>query len=318
MDGKIVVFSNNVSRALAQEICEFLSLKHGDAIVGRHKDGEVKVKLAQNVRDADVFVIGSTHPPLENTWEVVLLADAARRSSAGRVTLVLPYLGCNRQDRKDEPRVPLSGKLLIEVLKLSRADRAILLDVHSEATLGAFDPMVVDHLYASWVVREHLPELMPQPFVVASVDAGGLARTKKYAQLLGVRYVAFDKTRKVAGQIEEGSVTIVGDVHDKNILFTDDIVDTAGSLASDSEAARQAGALRLFACTAHGLLSQNAIEVLDESPLEELVILNTVPQTPEKLATAKRVKITVLSAARLFADAIRRTHEGESLSELIP
>ncbi len=317
MDGKIVVFSNNASRNLSQETCGFLSLEHGAAIVGRHNDGEVKIKLGQNVRDADVFVIGSTHPPLENAWEVILLADAARRSSARRVTIVLPYLGYNRQDRKDEPRVPLSGKLLIDALKLSRADRAFLLDVHSEATLGSFDPLVVDHLYASKVVYEHLLALMPKPFVVASVDVGGLTRTKKYAKLLGTSYVVFDKTRKGAGQLEDGSVTIVGNVQDMNVLFVDDLVDTAGSIGTDSEAAKKAGALRVFACVAHGLLSQNAIETLDKSPLEELVILNTIPQSPEKLATARRVRITTLSVARLLAEAIRRTHEGESLSTLI-
>jgi ribose-phosphate pyrophosphokinase len=317
MDGKIVVFSNNVSRSLAQEICDFLSLKHGMAIVDRHNDGEVKIKLEQNVRDADVFVIGSTHPPLENTWEVILLADAARRSSARRVTIVLPYLGYNRQDRKDEPRVSISGKLFIDTLKLSRADRAILLDAHSEAILSSFDPLVVDHLYASKVVYEHLLKIMPKPFVVASVDVGGLVRTKKYAKFLGTSYVAFDKTRKGAGQIEDNSVTIVGDVRNTNVLFVDDMVDTAGSIGVDSEAAKKAGALRVFACVAHGLLSKNAIKTLDDSPLEELVILNTVPQSPEKLATARRVKITILSAARLLAEAIRRTHEGESLSTLI-
>jgi ribose-phosphate pyrophosphokinase len=317
VDGRIVIFSNNSSRNLAQEICKFLGIDHGAAIVSRHNDGEVRVKLEQNVRDADVFIVGSTHPPLENAWEVILLADAARRSSAQRVTLVLPYLGYNRQDRKDEPRVPISGKLLIDALKLSRADRAILLDVHSEATLSSFDPLVVDHLYAAKIVYEHLLALIPKPFVVASVDVGGLTRTKKYAKLLGTSYVVFDKTRKGAGRLEDGSVTIVGDVKNMNVLFVDDMVDTAGSISMDSKAARNAGALRIFACAAHGLLSQNAIEILDNSPLEELIILDTIPQSPEKLKTAKRVKITILSAAYLLAEAIRLTHEGESLSALI-
>lgn len=319
MNTRIVVFSNNASRALGEEICSRMSLPHGQALVGRFSDGEVQVELKENVRGEDVFIVGSTSPPLENAMEMMLLADAARRSSAGRVTYVLPYLGYNRQDRKDKPRVPLSAQVMIRMLLSARPNRAILFDVHSESTLGFFDEggVITDHLYASRVVRDYLLRLVPQPFKVASVDVGGMARTKKYAKLLEAPYVTFDKTRTGPGQTPEEGVTIVGDLKGFNILFADDMADTCGSLQAVSRAAMAQGALSTYACVAHAMLSGDAISKLDDSPLQELVVTNSIAHPAEKLESARRVKITSLSAATMLATAIRRTHDGDSLSDLI-
>ncbi len=317
MDNKVKVFAGNAGRGLAQEICKFLSIDLGKVTVERFSDGEIKVEFLENIREADVFIINPTHPPAENLLEIMILAQAARLSSAGRVTLVIPYLGYNRQDRKDKPRVPISAKVVAKMLSLVEVNRIIFLDLHSEVTIGFFDGLVPDHLYGSYVTVPYLKTAIPEPFVVASPDTGATNRARVFAKLLGTEdFVVFDKKKWKAGEEGKNSIKIVGDVENKNILFVDDMIDTGGTLVSDAKAAKEAGACRIFACATHPLFSGSAIKKLDESCIEEMIVTNSIHHNPKEIQT-ERVKITVISVAPLLAKAIQRTHSGESLSSLI-
>lgn len=315
--GKIKVFSGTTSTSLTQDVCKKLSINPGKADLKKFSDGEIHVQLLENVRDADVFIINATQPPMENLMEMILLADAARRSSAKRVTLVPVYLGYNRQDRKDRPRVPISARVVIDMLSNSGADRALLIDLHSEVTMGFFERnVIVDHLYASIASIPYLRTLLANPFIVASPDKGGGPRAKAYATLLNQGdYVIFDKVRSEPGKIAKGSVKIIGDVNGRNVLLVDDLIDTAGTLIADAEAAMNAGALAVYGYATHLLGSGDAIARLDASPIKELVVMDSLPHSAQELQT-NRLKITTLSIAPLLADAIRRIHDGDSLSSL--
>ncbi len=320
MDGPLKVFAGTASRGLATEICERLSLEPGKVKVGRHNDGEVKIEYEESIRDADVFIVNSTPPPAENFFELVFLADAARRSSAGRITLVVPYLGYNRQDRKDRPRVPLSAKVVIKFLSMSGANRVLLLDAHSEATRGFFDDHIVeDHIYASPVTVPYLQKRLGSNFTVGGPDRGAGPRAAAYARLLGMEdYVLFDKgQRPEPGTLAADRVKVIGDVEGKNLLLADDISDTSGTLVADAIAAKKKGARDIYAVVTHAVLSRGAIERLEDSPIKELVVTNSIEHDPRRLRT-KRLKITVCSVAPLLAQAIRRIHEGLSVSSLIP
>ncbi|MFA4818928.1 MAG: ribose-phosphate diphosphokinase [Patescibacteria group bacterium] len=316
--GKIKIFSGNASRILAKEICIHLGIQLSQAEVGRFSDGEVKIKPQEEFRDCDVFIINSTQPPAENIFELALLADAAIGSSASRVTLVIPYLGYNRQDRKDKPRVPMSARYICQMLSLTGAQRVLLLDLHSEPTAGFFDRhIVVDHLYSSKISVDYLKSLLKNNFVVASPDKGGTARAEAYSNRLGLSdCVVFNKRRPKENEVDESSIKIIGDVKNKDILFVDDIIDTAKTIIGDAKAAKKAGAKNLYVFGTHGLFSDNAIAKLDKSPIKEIVITDTIYHKPEELKTSK-IKITVLSVAQLLAQAIHRIHEGESVSSLI-
>ncbi|MBM3257495.1 MAG: ribose-phosphate diphosphokinase [Candidatus Liptonbacteria bacterium] len=318
MKAKLRIFSGQTSNDLNKEIVKILGIPMGKAEVSRHSDGEVRVQIEEDVRGMDVFIVNSTHPPLENLMDMLLLADAARRASAGRITLVPTYLSYNRQDRKDRPRVPISSHVLIQMLGNSGADRILLFDVHSEPTMGFFDnKIVVDHLYASVVSVPYLKKIIPKPFVVASPDKGGGPRAEAYARRLGMEdYVLFTKIRPKAGEINKKLIKIIGEVEGKNVLFVDDMIDTGSTLIADAAAAKQAGAKKIYALATHGVLSGNAVKNLDESEIEELIITNTIPHAMPKLKT-KRLKITILPMAPLIAGAISRIHEGKPLSPLI-
>jgi ribose-phosphate pyrophosphokinase len=283
----------------------------------RFHDGEIRVQLLEDVRDADVFIVNATNPPAENLLEMLFLTDAIRRSSAKRITAVLTYLGYNRQDRKDKPRVPISARVVIDMLSNSGANRALLLDLHSEPTMGFFaSNVVVDHLKASIASVPYLREILPEPFVVASPDKGGGPRTEAYAKLLGQDdYVVFFKSRPEPGAVDKKSIKIIGDVRGRNILFIDDMIDTGGTIITDAEAAQKAGALDVYAYATHFLASENAIARLDASPIKEVVVMDTIAHLPEELQT-NRLKITTLPVAPLLAEAIRRIHDGDSLSSL--
>ncbi len=315
---KLKIFSGQASHNLQQRITKELGIAPGKAEVSRHSDGEVRIQIQEDVRGADVFIINSTHPPLENCMDMLLLADAARRASAERITLVPTYLSYNRQDRKDRPRVPISSHVFIQMLSRCGADRILLFDVHSEPTMGFFDNrIIVDHLYASIVSIPYLKKILPRPFVVASPDKGGGPRAEAYAKRLGMQdYVLFTKIRSKPGIVNEDRIKIIGDVKDKNVLFVDDMLDTGSTILADAAAAKKAGAKKIYAVVTHGVLSGNAVEKLDRSDLEELVITNTIPHDPQKLKT-KRLKITVLPMAPLIADAISRIHHNKPLSPLI-
>lgn len=317
MKYRIKVLSGNAGAPLAKEICDHLSIEPTKALVSRFNDGEVQVQIQEEVRGADLFIVNPIHSPAENLLEMVFLADAARRSSAGRITLVIPYLGYNRKDWKDEPRVPLSACIVIRILAHCGANRALLFDVHSEATVDDFDPLVVDHLYASAISVGYLKQLLPRPFVVASPDRGGGRRANAYARRLGQSdFVLFNKDREKPGVVKSGSIKIIGEVKGRDVLFVDDMVDTGGTLVEDAKAARAAGARRIFAFATHGIFSNDAIARLDRSPIQEVIVTDTIAHTAAELKT-KRLKITVLPMASFIAKAIRRTHDEESLSALI-
>ena len=317
MRNRIKIFSGAASMALASETCAYLHTRLGEATVSPFNDGERNVQLLQNVRGADVFIINSTHPPAENFIDMALLAEAAHDSSAGRVTLVPVYLGYNRKDQKDAPRVPISAYVMIDFLKRRGANRVLLFDIHSQPTAAFFKPLVVDHLSASKMSVPYLEKMLKEPFVVAAPDTGGGKRARDYAQLLGQRdLVVFSKHRPHAGEVERESIKIIGDVSGQHVLLVDDMIDTGGTIIADAEAAKKAGAKDIFVFATHALFSGEAVAKLDESPVTEIIVTNTIHHDPEKLAT-KRVKITVLSIAPLLAHAIRRIHKNESLSELI-
>jgi len=316
--GEIKLFAGTAGRALAEEVGRELGVALGEAEVGRFADGEVRIRLLESVRDKDVFILNSLQPPAENIIEMILLSEAARSSSAGRITLVPSYLSYNRKDRKDEPRVPISASVIAQTLSGFGANRALLLDLHSEPTIGFFSrEIVADHLYASTVGIPYLKTIMGDNFVVASPDKGGSSRADAYARKLGREdYVLFTKARPKAGEIQEGSIKIIGDVAGKDVLLVDDMIDTAGTVMADARAAKEAGARELYVFATHALFSKDAVKRLDESLIKEVVVTDTVNHAPEELQT-KRVKITVLKIAPLVAKAIRSIHDGGSVSSLI-
>ncbi|OGG73004.1 hypothetical protein A3A38_01165 [Candidatus Kaiserbacteria bacterium RIFCSPLOWO2_01_FULL_53_17] len=319
MRNRIKVFAGTAGRPLADKVCERLSIDLGKARVARFADGEVDVQIEEDVRGADVFIVNTTGPPAENLIEMVLLAEAAHGSSAGRVTVIPTYLGYNRQDRKDRPRRPISARTIIRFIAESGADRVLLVDLHSEPTMALFgNRMQVDHLYASAVSVEYLRKILTNPFVVASPDKGGGPRAEAYARLLGQDdFVLFSKSRATPGVVEEKTIKIIGDVRGKNILFVDDMIDTAGTLVADTIAAKKAGAKKIYAFATHGLFSRDAFERLDTSGITEVITTDSVGNR-KNLFKPKRMKLTELSIVSLLAQAIRRLHDGESLSLLIP
>jgi ribose-phosphate pyrophosphokinase len=279
-------------------------------------DGELKVGLRDDVRECSVFIICDTKPPAENIVETCLLADAARHASASKITLVFPYLAYNRQDRKDRPRMALSSEVVIDILKRN-ADRIILLDLHSEATRGFFRPAIDDHLFGSAIIIPRLKKLLKETdFVIASPDAGGTARARKYAQHLGRGdYVVFSKERSGDNTINEAGVTIIGDVRNKVVVLVDDIIDTGGTMIADAKAAKEAGATHVIGCGTHGLFSNGALDRLADSPIDHVIVTDSAVRT--KLKQLGTLKVDVLPTAPLLANAIRRVHVGESLSDLI-
>jgi ribose-phosphate pyrophosphokinase len=319
MRGKIV-FAGTQGRSLAERVCKKLSIDLGKALVGRFNDGEVRIEIQEDVRDADVFIINPTNPPLENLYELILLAEAAKMASARTVTVIPTYLGYNRQDRKDKSRVPISARLPIKAIEDSGADRVLLFDVHSEATLIAFSPRIkVDHLYASLVAAPRLIKLLGQdPFVVASPDRGGGPRAAKYAALLGQDdYVIFDKSRPKPGEVS-ADVKVIGDVKDKDVLFIDDMIDTGGTIIADAKAAKAAGARHVYAFATHGLFSKDALTMLYKSDIDRIMVTDTVYQEPKRLIDNMQGKIEVISIEELLGKAINNLFESKSLSALIP
>lgn len=313
MDG-LKIFSGNAGKKLAEDTCKLLFIEPGDAIVGKFGDGEVRVKIKDNVRGADVYIINPTNAPAENLIELAFLTSAARDSSAERITMVIPYMGYNRQDRKDQPRVPISAKIIIDMLRHRGAKRVLLFDLHSEATAAHFHPLVVDHLYLSYIGVPYLRELLTEPFVVAAPDVGAGKRMRYFAKALNQsRLAIFDKERADAGVIK--NVTIVGDVDGMNVLFVDDIADSCGTLQAVSAEAKRAGAKDIFAFVSFGIFSGDAFKRIADSPLTEIIVTDAIDMDlPEKVGNTK---ITVLSMAPLVAQAIQRLHTDKSLSGLI-
>lgn len=309
MNERLKVFSGSSNKELAVEICESLHVPLGVAEIGRFSDGEIRLQIMQNVRGDDVFVVQPTCPPVnDHIMELLIMVDALSRASARRITVVLPYYGYGRQDRKSEPRVPISAKLVANLITAAGADRVLAMDLHVGQIQGFFD-IPVDHLYAMPVFLEYLRDKNLQDVVVVSPDAGGVERARAFAKRLDAELAIIDKRRPRANIADV--MNVIGDVKGKTAILLDDMVDTAGTLCKDAEALKSFGAKKIFAATSHGVLSGPAIERLNKSPIEELMITNSIP-----LKGKSSPKITVLSVAPLLAEAIKRIHEDQSVSQL--
>ena len=303
------IFAGNASRQLAQAICDRLQVPLGDAEVVRFEDGEVSVRFNENIRGSDVFVIQATGAPADNLMELLVMLDAAKRASARRVTAVMPYFGYARQDRKDQPRAPISAKLVANLITVAGADRALCMDLHSAQIQGFFD-IPFDHLYAAPVLIEYFAEKNLEDLVVVAPDVGGVKMARAYAKRLGADLALTDKRRPRPDAVE--IMNIIGDVDGKNAVLFDDVVTTASTLCQAAAAIRNAGAKEIFAGVTHGVLSASAGERLAKSPITELVITDTVCHEAAKLPP----KVRVLSVAKLLGEAVQRIHEERSLSSL--
>jgi ribose-phosphate pyrophosphokinase len=311
MSRELRVFSGSAHPALGQAIARFLGSELGRAHLSRFSDGEVWFQIQDNVRGADVFVIQPTCPPVaENIMELLVMLDAFKRSSASRITAVIPYYGYARQDRKDKPRVPISAKLVADLLSAAGTDRILTMDLHAAQIQGFFD-VPVDHLFAAPVIMEHVAKLNLPDLTVVSPDAGGVERARAYAKRLDAALAIVDKRRETANVAEVHHV--VGEVAGRTALIVDDIVDTAGTLAKVAEALHRAGAREILASSSHAVLSGQALAKIENSPLSRLIVTDSIPVTEGRRGCRKLV---VLSIAELLAKAIRNIHEETSVTSL--
>ncbi len=307
---RLKIFSGNANIGLARAICAFLSVPLGAAVVKRFSDGEVNVDIGENVRGADVFLIQPTCPPVnDHLVELLILMDALKRSSAHRVTAVIPYYGYARQDRKVLPRAPITAKLVADMITAAGVSRILTMDLHAGQIQGFFN-IPVDHLYAAPVMLDYIRSAYGNDIVFVSPDAGGVERARAFAKRLHAGLAIIDKRR--AGPNESQVMNIIGDVEGKTAVLLDDMVDTAGTMVHSAEALQERGAMRVYACATHPVLSGPAIERLEKSRIEELVVTDTIP-LGEKTACRK---IKVLSVAGLLGEAIKRIHSNDSVSSL--
>jgi len=307
---RLKLFSGNANIDLAREICAFLSVPMGAAEVKRFSDGEINVDIGENVRGADVFIVQPTCPPVnDHLVELLILMDALKRSSAKRVTAVIPYYGYARQDRKVLPRAPITAKLVADLLTAAGVSRVLTMDLHAGQIQGFFN-IPVDHMYAAPVMLEYIKANWDNEIVFVSPDAGGVERARAFAKRLKATLAIIDKRR--GGANESQVMNIIGDVAGKTAVLLDDMVDTAGTMVQGAAAVRRNGAKRVFACATHPVLSGPSIERLEKSEVEQLVVTNTIP-LGEKAACRK---IRVLSVANLLGEAIKRIHFNDSVSSL--
>ncbi len=307
---QLILFSGNANPKLAQEIAEYLGVPMGVADISQFSDGEVYVQLNENVRGADVFVVQPTSPPVDHhLMELLIMIDSLRRASAHRITAVIPYFGYARQDRKVQPRGPISAKLVADLIAVSGANRVLTMDLHAGQIQGFFN-IPVDHLYAAPVLLRYFQEQECHEAVVVAPDAGGVERARAFAKRLGTSLAFIDKRRE--GPNDTKVMHIVGDVKDRDVIIVDDIIDTAGTIAQSVEALRKEGARRIYASCTHPVLSGPAIERIENSALEEMVVTNTIPLDERRSSK----KLIVLSVAPLLGEAIDRIHRETSVSSL--
>jgi ribose-phosphate pyrophosphokinase len=308
--GQLKLFSGSAHPALTAEIAEFLGVPLGHARLHRFPDSEVSFQIDENIRGTDVFVVQPTCTPVDqHLVELCVMMDAFRRSSASRITAVIPYYGYARQDRKDKPRVPISAKLVANLLSAAGANRVLTMDLHKAQIQGFFD-IPVDHLFAAPVIIDYLSRLGHADLTIVSPDAGGAERARAYAKRLDAELAIIDKRRSDDGTAEV--MNVVGDVRGRTCIIQDDIIDTAGTIVKAASALVDNGAARVLACAVHGVLSGPAIARIEAAPLERLIVTNTIPLDGEKA----NEKILVLSVARLLGQAIRSIHEETSVSSL--
>jgi ribose-phosphate pyrophosphokinase len=309
--GELKIFSGSAHPKLAAEIAEFLGVSLGQARLRRFPDSEVSFQIDENIRGTDVFILQPTSNPVDqHLMELMIMTDAFRRSSAARITAVIPYYGYARQDRKDKPRVPISAKLVANVLSASGVNRVLTMDLHKAQIQGFFD-IPVDHLFAAPVIVDYLSRQQIEKLTIVAPDAGGAERARAYAKRLGGELAVIDKRRSEDGTAEV--MNVIGEVDGRTCVIADDIIDTAGTIQKGAQALKAAGASRILACAIHGVLSGPAIERIEKSPIEKLIVTNTVPLGPDKAACQKLVE---LSVARLLGQAIRSIHEETSVSSL--
>ena len=303
------LFTGNANRPLAEAIAEYLQVELGKCQVGRFADGEINVHILENVRGCDCYVIQPTCRPVnENLMELLIMMDALRRASAGRINAVIPYFGYARADRKTEPRVPISSKLAANLITTAGASRVITVDLHAAQIQGFFD-IPVDHLYAAPVFLEYVRKQKLEPLCVVSPDVGGTERARAFAKRLNASLVIIDKRRP---RPNEASVyNVIGDVVGKHCVILDDMIDTGGTLAKVANEIKAKGALKVYACCVHGVLSGSALDLVEKSELEEMLVTDSIPSP-----VPRPDKVKILSIAPLLGEAIHRNHEGESISEL--
>lgn len=308
---KIAIFSGNAHPELAKHICKYIKVKLSDVLVGRFSEGEIRVKINENVRGKDVFVIQPTSPPPnENLMELLIMIDALKRASSQRITAVIPYFGYARQDRKDQPRVPITAKLVANLLTVAGTDRVLTMDLHAGQIQGFFD-IPVDHLLAVGVFIDYFSKLKLKNLVVVSPDVGGIKMARAYAKRLTAGLAIIDKRR--ASPEETEVMHILGEVDGKNAIIVDDLIATGSSLIEAVQALKRAKALSIYAAITHGVLSHPAIERVDKcKDLKELIITDTIPLDDHK----KHPRVKVLSVADLLGEAIKRIHFEQSVSSL--
>ncbi|HEX8136118.1 MAG TPA: ribose-phosphate pyrophosphokinase [Pyrinomonadaceae bacterium] len=309
--GGIKVFTGNANRALAEEICHYLSCDPGRAVTERFSDGEYNFQIEENVRGSDIFIVQPTCPPTDaNLMELLVMLDAFRRASAERITAVIPYYGYARSDKKDRPRVPIAAKLVANLLVTAGAQRILAMDLHASQLQGFFD-IPVDHLYAAPVMIGHYQRNPMPNLTVVAPDTGGAERARAYAKRLNADLALCDKRREKANVAEV--MNVVGNVQGRSCLIVDDMCDTGGSLTKVARALKEAGAERIHACFTHAVLSGRACEALEKSDLEQMVVTNTIPLR-DRACELNNIK--VLSIAPLLAKAIKSIHEETSVSSL--
>jgi len=308
---ELKVFAGNSNPALVKEICDYLKVEQGNALVSTFSDSEIRVQVNENVRGKDVFLFQSICDPVnKHLMELLLLLDALKRSSAYRITAVIPYYGYGRQDRKDQPRVPISAKLVADLIATAGANRVLTMDLHAGQIQGFFN-VPVDHLYAAPVLLEYVEKRGGQDLVVVSPDAGGAERARAFAKRIPANLAIIDKRRE--GPNESQVMHIIGDVSGRDALLLDDMIDTAGTIAQGAQACADHGARRVWTACTHAVLSGPALERLNASKLEEVVVTNTIPLNGKERTCPK---LRVLSVAPLLGEAIKRIHEEESVSSL--
>jgi ribose-phosphate pyrophosphokinase len=313
--GELKVFSGSAHPALAREIAEFLGVSPGQARLRRFPDSEISFQIDENIRGTDVFVVQPTCATESGTVndhlvELTVMIDAFRRSSAARITAVIPYYGYARQDRKDKPRVPISAKLVANILSAAGTHRVLTMDLHKAQIQGFFD-IPVDHLFAAPVIIDHLSRLDYPRRTLVSPDAGGAERARAYAKRLDAELAIIDKRRSDDGTAEV--MNVIGDVEGRTCILQDDIIDTAGTITKGATALKENGAGQVFACAVHGVLSGPAVDRIEKSPIDKLIVTNTIPLSRHAATCSK---IVVLSVARLLGQAIKSIHEETSVSSL--
>jgi len=305
----VKIFSGSSNQPLAESISRYVGIELGKSTIKPFPDGETFVKIEENVRGEDVFVVQSTSPPTNHyLMELFIMIDALRRASAARITAVLPFYGYARQDRKDQPRVPITAKLVANLLVAAGANRILTMDLHAQQIQGFFD-IPVDHLYAAPVMYEYLKSTKLHNLVVVSPDVGGLKMAYAYSQVMGAGLAIVAKRRKSASEVE--SMAVIGEIRGKDALLVDDLTETAGTLATAAGLIKQKGAKKIVACVSHAILNKMGIERLRKSPIDELVTTDTVLRP-----AIRGVKVVTLSVAGLLGEAIKRIHSNSSVTSL--